>query len=225
MAAEVERIGDATLYRGDALEILPTLAKGKVDAVIADPPYAVDFAAWDGALVDFRWLEMARQLAPSVLVGVRNMFAWPAPSWVGSYSYPLGLKVAAGGKLNAWEPVLIYGANCLPLDSRQFPPVPSEHVEGHPCPKPLAPFRWLVGAAAAPGGIILDPFMGSGTTGVACAKMGRRFIGIEVDEKYFSIACRRIRDTYAQGDLFLPAPKADQWGLDLGIVDGRRGRR
>ena len=58
---------------------------------------------------------------------------------------------------------------------------------------------------------ILDPFMGSGTTGVACAKLGRKFIGIELEPKYFDIACKRIEDAYAQGDMFIsPPPKAVQ---------------
>jgi site-specific DNA-methyltransferase (adenine-specific) len=58
-----------------------------------------------------------------------------------------------------------------------------------------------------PGDIILDPFMGSGTTGVACAKMGRRFIGIELDRRYFDIACERITKAYAQGDMFVERPR------------------
>ncbi len=58
----------------------------------------------------------------------------------------------------------------------------------------------------APNGIILDPFMGSGTTGVACAKLGRKFIGIEIEPKYFDIACKRIEDAYRQGDLFVDPP-------------------
>ena len=54
---------------------------------------------------------------------------------------------------------------------------------------------------------ILDPFMGSGTTGVACAKLGRKFIGIEIEPKYFDIACKRIEEAYAQGDMFIEPPK------------------
>ena len=57
------------------------------------------------------------------------------------------------------------------------------------------------------GKTILDPFMGSGTTGVACAKLGRKFIGIEIEPKYFDIACRRIEAAYAQPDMFVPAPQ------------------
>ena len=56
------------------------------------------------------------------------------------------------------------------------------------------------------GAVVLDPFMGSGTTGVACAKLGRSFIGIEIEPKYFDIACKRIEAAYAQGDLFIEPP-------------------
>jgi len=218
MTPRIETIGDCTLYLGDCLEILPTL--GKVDAVVTDPPYGVGFAKWD-SLVDSSWLAIARSIAPSVLLtpGVKNLFSWPAPDWTGCYSYPIGLKAAAGGKLNAWEPVLVYGRNCFPLDSRQFPPIPDAHVSGHPCPKPLTPFAWLVSVAAEPGGLILDPFMGSGTTGVACVKLGRRFVGIEIDPGYFEIACQRIRDAYAQGDLFREPPKRKVEQLRLGEVE------
>ncbi len=55
--------------------------------------------------------------------------------------------------------------------------------------------------------MILDPFMGSGTTGVACAKLGRKFIGIEIEPKYFDIACERIRKAYDQPDMFIERPK------------------
>ena len=158
-------IGDATLYCGDCLEILPTL--GKVDAVVTDPPYGVGYAEWDAAPAT-AWLPVARGLAPTLMVtpGVKNMARWPAPDWTGSYAFPVGLKAAANGKLNAWEPVLIYGRNTLPLDFKQFPPVASEKVEGHETPKPLAPFCWLVSTATLGGATILDPFMGSGTTAV-----------------------------------------------------------
>ena len=62
--------------------------------------------------------------------------------------------------------------------------------------------------------LVLDPFMGSGTTGVACVKLGRKFIGIELEPKYFDIACRRIEDAYKQPDMFIERPKkAEQMTL------------
>lgn len=73
---------------------------------------------------------------------------------------------------------------------------------GHPCPKPLRQMQWLINRASKAGETVLDPFMGSGTTGVAAAGMGRRFIGIEIEPQYFETACRRIEQAYAQPRLF-----------------------
>lgn len=73
-------------------------------------------------------------------------------------------------------------------------------IRVHPTQKPVAVMQWAIEKTKAK--TILDPFMGSGTTGVACAKLGRRFIGIELEERYFSIACKRIDDAYKQPRLF-----------------------
>lgn len=79
-------------------------------------------------------------------------------------------------------------------------------VRAHPNEKPLELITKVVGAHSSGGDCILDPFMGSGTTGVAAVQMGRRFIGIEIDEGYFDIACRRIADEIARPRLALDAP-------------------
>jgi site-specific DNA-methyltransferase (adenine-specific) len=72
----------------------------------------------------------------------------------------------------------------------------------------------LIEASSNPGETVLDPFMGSGTTGVVCAKKGRKFIGIEIDEKYFDIACRRIEEAHRQPDMFIHrAPEPEQESL------------
>jgi len=87
---------------------------------------------------------------------------------------------------------------------------------GHPCPKPIGWMRWAVSLASRAGETILDPFMGSGTTGVAAVKLGRRFIGIEIEPKYFDIACRRIEEATKQPDMFiepLPAPKQEAMAI------------
>jgi hypothetical protein len=76
----------------------------------------------------------------------------------------------------------------------------NDGVVAHPTQKPIGLMRWCVGMTK---GTVLDPFMGSGTTGVACARLSRRFIGIEIHEPYFDIACRRIERAYQQPDLFV----------------------
>jgi site-specific DNA-methyltransferase (adenine-specific) len=80
----------------------------------------------------------------------------------------------------------------------------------HPTQKPLATILPLLKVSTQRGATILDPFMGSGTTGVACVKLGRKFIGIEIEPKYFDIACRRIREAYSQPDMFVEQAKAPQ---------------
>lgn len=89
--------------------------------------------------------------------------------------------------------------------------------ESHPTEKPTGLIQDILVASTVLDETILDPFMGSGTTGVACAKLGRKFVGIEIEPKYFDIACKRIDDAYSQGDLFVEAPKtkAEQNKLDV----------
>lgn len=77
-------------------------------------------------------------------------------------------------------------------------------IDGHPCPKPVAWALWLCKRAAQAGEIVIDPFMGSGTTGVACIKTGRKFIGIEKEPKYFEIAVKRIEAARDEQSLFVP---------------------
>ena len=82
---------------------------------------------------------------------------------------------------------------------RVFDAPRSEPGREHPTQKPVSLMSWCVAKVK---GTILDPFMGSGTTGVACANLGRKFIGIEIERKYFDVACERIAAAYAQGRLF-----------------------
>jgi DNA modification methylase len=86
-----------------------------------------------------------------------------------------------------------------------------DDVRQHPTQKPVALLRWCIEHLPVGCETILDPFMGSGTTGVAAVKLGRRFIGVEIDERYFDIACRRIEAATKQPDLFIEQPrKAEQ---------------
>jgi site-specific DNA-methyltransferase (adenine-specific) len=102
-----------------------------------------------------------------------------------------------GGRIR-WNDAAGTVPNIIPL----MPPRDRQH----PNEKPLDLMERIVGVHSLHGDTVLDPFMGSGTTGVACAKLGRKFIGIELEEKYFDIACKRIDDAYKQADLFIPAP-------------------
>lgn len=213
-----EVIGDAVLYLGDCREILPTL--GKVDAVVTDPPYGINYAASpvvgkNRASAKFEkrdWDETAPDIspvltsAPEVIVWGGNYFALP-PSrcWLTWFKPDIAPSLSqvelAWTNLDATAkhftcPISTYGKERVATGG------------GHPTQKPLSLMAWCLGFIPE-AQTILDPFMGSGTTGVACAKDGRRFIGIEINPAYFDIACRRIADEHARPRLFTersPAP-------------------
>jgi DNA modification methylase len=111
-----------------------------------------------------------------------------------------------GGNFSEWEPIFLYGAANFTSDVIDLPDCINhalDVVDGHPCPKPQALMvRLINGLGHKRTQTVLDPFMGSGTTGVACANLGRKFIGIEIEPKYFDLACKRIEMAYAQGRLF-----------------------
>lgn len=91
-------------------------------------------------------------------------------------------------------------------DKKKVSEFPAVVDSAHPTVKPLQLIKKYVGIGSREGHTVLDPFMGSGTTGVACARSGRNFVGIEIDEGYFNIACERIRKAYAQPDMFVAQP-------------------
>src|SRR5207244_1468137 len=114
------------------------------------------------------------------------------PSWVMAWHKPAAMGRSAIG-FNNWEPIFVYGkAHRQVTDVVTAMILPDLSVEGHPCPKPL---RWatsLVETFSLPGGLVLDPFMGSGTTVVAAKELGRRAIGIEIEERFCEMAIRRL---------------------------------
>jgi site-specific DNA-methyltransferase (adenine-specific) len=217
-----EQIGDATLYLGDCLEILPTL--GKVNVVVTDPPYGMNFqsnyykgergkpnasghdrlagddnpALLSAALaidathskyIFCRW-DNLRDLPQCP----RSLIAWVKPNWsMGDLNHEHGRQ---------YEVIAFY-----PCENHSWPDKrPSDVVrhgrsgnERHPTEKPVSLMQEVVSWTR---GRVVDPFMGSGTTGVACANLGRKFIGIEIEERYFDIACERIAAAYSQGRLF-----------------------
>ena len=210
----IETIGDATLYLGDCLEILPTL--GKVDAVVTDPPYGIGFAAqptkwqrragqeaeaWDNSPVE-RLPELLALGDIQVVWGGNYYRLPPSRGWLSWYK-PDAPPSMASIEL-AWTN---QDRNARQI-SQSISATNAERV-GHPTQKPLAVMLWTL-AQFPDAETILDPFMGSGTTGVACANLGRKFIGIEIEPKYFDIACKRIELAYQQPRLFpdeKPMPK------------------
>jgi site-specific DNA-methyltransferase (adenine-specific) len=179
-----------TIYCADCRDVLPHLSR--VDLVLTDPPYGMKKADWDMRIVPVDdWLPMARALAPVVLFsGVRGLNDYPRPDWIMAW-----VRVAStqrNGALsgfNNWEPILVYGLKSLANDVILLPNL--SDTDGHPTPKPLRLMRALLNRIA--GDSILDPFMGSGTTLVAAKQLGRRAIGIEIEERYCAIAVERLR--------------------------------
>ena len=215
-----ERIGNQRLILGDCLEVMPTL--GRVDAVVTDPPYGLagadtdknDYATFSDDADDVERLVLGvldwGQFDRLVMTpGQRMMFRYPEPTAIGAFYYPAGTGSCSWGFVG-WQPILYYGKDPVLQDgkgraSNSFYATDSAEKNGHPCPKPIGQWTRLLKRVTRDGDTVLDPFMGSGTTLVACQKLGRHGIGIEIDPDYFEIACRRVEEAARQPDLFIPA--------------------
>ena len=209
---DVVQIGDATLYHGDCLEILPTLPQ--VDAVITDPPYGIgrdgqkqtagghggrkahDFMGWDAVRPAGRAFELMLTAAGKHVIWGGNYFADLLPPTGKWFVWDKGQRINQSDGELAWTnengALRICTMNRVEL-----------LIDGtdHPTQKPIRLMMWCIDQIRATG-TVLDPFMGSGTTGVACARLGRKFIGIEIERKYFDIACERIDNAYRQKRMF-----------------------
>jgi len=210
----IETIGSATLYLADCREVLPTLPK--VDAVITDPPYGIgadthagpEKSGWkqygDGGWdVDRPEREVFDLMAKAVRKG-GGMIIWggnyftdylpPTMQWLvwdkGQREFSLADCEFAWSSQKKAARIFNYPRPLALKDGKQ-----------HPTQKPVALMEWCIDILGNPE-TVLDPFMGSGTTGVACMNLGRKFIGIEIEPKYFDIACERISAAQAQGRLF-----------------------
>jgi site-specific DNA-methyltransferase (adenine-specific)/modification methylase len=208
-----EVIGLATLYLGDCREIAPGLERPA--AVISDPPYGIGAAkagahsrtrdrdvwpdaTWDDAPADPSWV--LDWNVPTVLWGGNYFNVPPARGWlVWDKLNPPGFSLAdcelawsnRDGAVRRW-----HGRS--PLQSVE---------KHHPTEKPAPLMSWCIERAKVPpGGAILDPYMGSGSTGVAAVQMRHPVIGIEIEPRYFDIACRRIDQAQRQGDLLRDSP-------------------
>jgi len=206
-------IGNATLYNCDCLEVLPMLTE--VDAVITDPPYGLgdkwngggggkrsswkfdpsEAKSWDGSIVE--GVESLADYAKEVVIWGGNYYQLPPMRcwFVWDKKQPdtwtTGQCELAWTNLN--RPIRAYRL-CQAEAHTEM------HVKLHPTQKPESLMRWCLKWIS--GKLIIDPFMGSGSTGVAAVQMDRKFIGIEIDNKYFDIACKRIEDAQRQQRMF-----------------------
>jgi site-specific DNA-methyltransferase (adenine-specific) len=240
-SSRVERIGNATLYLGDCREIAHTLV---FDAIISDPPYGIDYNH-SGAHGRFKGVGVTKaallrgnhpivgdteQFDPRPLIGLcSNVLLWGA-----DHFYP---RLPDSGRFLGWNKL----GDMKPWDS--FSDVEfawhsadkaarifsmkwkgiacskageDNGLREHPTQKPIRLMSWCIEEAGRPQ-IILDPYMGVGTTGVAAAQLGLHFTGIEIEPRYFDIACRRIEKAQRQGGMFRDEPrrKAEQKAMDL----------
>lgn len=217
--SRIEHIAEGViLHLGDCRDVLPTLAA--VDAIVTDPPYGIGFAAqptryqrangmtattWDDEKPD---LSLILAAAPKCVIWGGNHFALPQSrgwlAWTKTGNAPSMADLEL-----AWTSV--------DMNARRFEKsVKSASLEkslqtaAHPSQKPVELMKWSI-ECIGDARLICDPFMGSGTTGVAAVKLGRKFIGIEIEPKYFDIACRRIEEAARQPDMFVtPIAPASQ---------------
>ena len=186
----------------------------KADAVITDPPYGIGASSgvgkygvmkWGGA-ADLKWDEAAPQAVFDYLLTL----GVPVISWGGNhfqtppYRQVLIWDKGAGfeGKTFGEAEIAFSNAPGVPRIFKRDPLACGDYRQKqHPTQKPVALMEWCIQLADMPQ-TILDPFMGSGSTGVACVNLNRHFIGVEMEPKYFEIACERITDAYRQDRLF-----------------------
>jgi DNA modification methylase len=205
--SRVEQIGRATLYLGDCRDILPTI--GKVDAVVTDPPYGIGHGArlhtgirQQTEIVSSDWDSEAPDLSilpdvPSIIWGGNYFDLPPTRCFLFWDKHPMPPTYACGEL--AWTSL---DQNAAKWCGRVGDDV-AVSDRSHPTQKPVKLMRWCLGFLPD-AQTILDPFMGSGTTGIAALQEGRSFVGIERDEEFFNIACRRIRQAAGEdlGPLF-----------------------
>ena len=198
-----------TLYQGDCLEIMKSIPDKSVDAVITDPPYGIADIWKGGASCGWgvarlatpkrnEWdvkpspevFEEIHRIAKKTIIWGGNYFELPTSRGWLIWNKPergFTLSEAELAWTNIEMPMRVY--DCHRSDPDRI----------HPTQKPLSLMKWCLEIAkTSENDTILDPFMGSGTTGVACVQTGRNFIGIEIDEGYFKIAKKRIHDAEMQ---------------------------
>ena len=204
-----------TIYHGDCLELLPELALPAIDLVLTDPPYGIgepksevnkarnknayashiDTPDFISSVV-VPVIEMCRTMATGVVLtpGAVNMMLYPQPDSLGCFYQPASIGMAPWGNADS-QPILYYGKNPTRKNmGKRLSHTVTEAPEknGHPCVKPIGAWKKIMVNCSLEGHMVLDPFMGSGTTLRAAKDLGRKVIGIEIDEAYCEIAAKRM---------------------------------
>ena len=186
------------LYEGDCLEIMPTLADKSVDVVVADPPYGCGKAEWDDAF-PVKWYMEAMRIAHTVVIITGSSGLYDSVPLVGTDFIDVisawnknGMTRGPIGYGN-WIAAVIAGRK-VKTGQNFFSFSVSGSKPNHPSPKPIEYMNKLIERVTCPGDTVLDPFAGSGTTGVACLNTNRKFILIEKDRGYCEIIRKRIAE-------------------------------
>jgi len=212
-------MSDIKLILGDCLDILKTIPDKSIDLCLTDPPYGVNYkyqsihdSKENLKILISKFMPECLRVAKltAIITGVSNTELYLGATWRLAWVCPAGSGCGPFG-FNCWTPIAVFGkdpylANRMGSRPDIFIDRKGVRDEGiakeHPCSKPRSVMNWLLQRLSIKkSDIILDPFMGSGTTGVACKELGRNFIGIEIEPKYFNRAKRRIDNT--SPDLFV----------------------
>jgi len=194
------------IYHADCRDILPLIPDKSIDLVLTDPPYNVglDYCNGDNNDKYKEWSSAWFAITPKPIVltpGMVNLSMWFSianPTWVIAWCKPNQCSPSALGGFNTWEPLLVYGHinKHIGSDSIIYSISTNQQDTGdHPCPKYQPAWSKILIMISKPSDLILDPFLGSGTTAYCAKKLGRKCIGIEIEEKYCEIAAKRCSQT------------------------------
>jgi site-specific DNA-methyltransferase (adenine-specific) len=190
-----------TIFCGDCREILPQLSSGPI---LTDPPYGneTNYLSFNDDKETLQ--KLISDIAPLILSapralitpGIANIDLYPKPEWILAWFTPAGAGSGPWG-FCCWQPILAYGKDPYLTSGMGRRPdaiiaTETSEVNGHPCPKPLGVWKQLLKRLSPGDEIIIDPFMGSGTTLRAAKDLGRRAIGIEICEEYCEISAKRL---------------------------------
>ena len=207
-------LGDCTLYLGDCLDVMKQMPDKSVDAVITDPPYGIgedvrkaDKSGRTEFTTDNRWdLAIPEKLYFSEIFRVsNNQIIWGGNYFVdylhNSRCWLIWDKMQKFSGADAELAWTSFDKSTKAFRKSRVE-FHSEEKKVHPTQKPLSLMRWAIENYTNEGDTILDPFMGSGTTGVACVRLGHKFIGCEIEPTYYDTAVKRIREAQLQGRLW-----------------------
>ncbi len=206
---------DVIIYCADCREVLPLIPDKSIDLVLTDPPYGIgiDYGGYDDTqdnllqkIIPLMPLVVAKSKRVLITVGVKNIYSYPKPDWVLAWVSTAGVGRGAWG-FCCWQPILAYGNDpYLENGKGSLPDIfMSNEITGnknHPVSKPVNLWQKVLHRGSVnPTDLILDPFLGSGTTAYCAKKLGRKCIGIEIKEKYCEIAKKRLSQSVMRLEL------------------------